>query len=57
MKYGRCDEFLGVMRHTIAMNGSFFNSHRMAGRHRKTQMRSAAMRTALLPTCDIEAYG
>jgi starch phosphorylase len=29
MFYSRRDDFVGVMRHAIAMNGSFFNSHRM----------------------------
>jgi starch phosphorylase len=27
--YSRRDEFLEVMRHAIALNGSFFNTHRM----------------------------
>jgi starch phosphorylase len=27
--YGRCDQFIEVMRHCIALNGSFFNTHRM----------------------------
>jgi starch phosphorylase len=29
MFHERRDEFIDVMRHSIAMNGSFFNSHRM----------------------------
>lgn len=27
--YHHRDEFIDVMRHAIALNGSFFNSHRM----------------------------
>ena len=27
--YGRQDRFLGMMRHAIALNASFFNSQRM----------------------------
>jgi glycogen phosphorylase len=27
--YGRPDEFVNVMRHAIALTGSFFNTHRM----------------------------
>jgi starch phosphorylase len=27
--YTRRDEYLEVMRHAIALNGSFFNTHRM----------------------------
>lgn len=31
--YQRRDEFIDVMRQTIAFNGSFFNSHRMVGEY------------------------
>jgi starch phosphorylase len=27
--YGNRDGFLDIMRHAIALNGSFFNTHRM----------------------------